>query len=385
MRGRVKTRRWGLVLPGIFSIALLTASDARGGTATFGYTGAPQPFTVPEGIIEIGIVAVGGRGGGALGGYGAVASATTPVIPGQVLYVDVAGVAAVAPVGATGPRTYGGGGAGGADGGGGGGGISAVRWAPHDDNIVVAGGGGGAGGLGGGAGGNAGQPGADGAQGTLPCDEIAHGGDAGTTTDYYGSGGAGPSAGVLVDSPGGEAGVGGSGGQGGSIPPESPDRAGGGGGGGAGRYGGGGGAAGLEAYVMDFHFASCFSAGGGGGASFFAPYTTNRSLTTDTTGVPSVTISSGESADRVPQTKIDKAPKARTTTRKPRFKFSSSEPGSTFICKLDRRGRQECESPVRYTHVKEGKHAFKVRATNAFGTPDPTPAKFKFEVVGRER
>jgi hypothetical protein len=85
-----------------------------------------------------------------------------------------------------------------------------------------------------------------------------------------------------------------------------------------------------------------------------------------------------------PQTKITKAPKKKSSKRKVKIKFKSSERGSTFACALDKRkikGRgHACTSPFK-AKVKPGKHVFLVRATDPSGLPDPTPAEVKFKVT----
>ncbi len=81
-----------------------------------------------------------------------------------------------------------------------------------------------------------------------------------------------------------------------------------------------------------------------------------------------------------PETTIDKGPKKRTEKRKAKFRFSSSEAGSSFQCKLDRKPFKRCDSPFR-KKVKAGKkHKFRVRAIDAAGNVDPTPAKRKWKV-----
>jgi len=82
-----------------------------------------------------------------------------------------------------------------------------------------------------------------------------------------------------------------------------------------------------------------------------------------------------------PQTKISKGPKARSSSRIAKFKFSSTEAGSTFECKLDRKPFKKCRSPQKYKRLKPGKHVFKVRATDAAGNTDRTPAVRKFTVL----
>ena len=98
------------------------------GPATFALTSTEQCYTVPAGVLELEVVAIGGQGaagqGAASGGNGAQASAVVPVSPGESLYVEVGG-RAVSVGGA-----YNGGGEGGNDPegeGGGGGGASDLR------------------------------------------------------------------------------------------------------------------------------------------------------------------------------------------------------------------------------------------------------------------
>ncbi|MFN2612678.1 MAG: hypothetical protein ABR536_04830 [Solirubrobacterales bacterium] len=78
-----------------------------------------------------------------------------------------------------------------------------------------------------------------------------------------------------------------------------------------------------------------------------------------------------------PQTVIG-AKKIKGTTAK--FTFSSNEPGSSFQCKLDKRAFKPCKSPKKYKHLSAGKHKFKVRAVDAAGNVDATPAKKKFKI-----
>ncbi len=83
-----------------------------------------------------------------------------------------------------------------------------------------------------------------------------------------------------------------------------------------------------------------------------------------------------------PQTTITKGPKKKSTKTTAKFKFSSSEKGSTFRCKLDRKPYRVCKSPKTHKKLKPGKHVFKVRAVDKAGNIDPTAAKRKFIVLG---
>ena len=86
-----------------------------------------------------------------------------------------------------------------------------------------------------------------------------------------------------------------------------------------------------------------------------------------------------------PKTKITKHPKNKVVAKvarvKVRYAFKSSESGSRFKCKRDKKAWKACTSPKRY-RVKPAKHKFQVRATDAAGNTDPSPAKDKFKVVG---
>jgi hypothetical protein len=250
-----------------------TAATARATTDTFGYTGAEQTFTVPNGVSSALVSAVGARGGdigpgGCAGGFGATAAATLSVSPGQVLYVEVGG-SGNPPGGGGGAAAYNGG----AQGGtalyhaAGGGGASDIRTVSNaiagtlGSRVVTAAGGGGAGSgtsghdCAGGAAAGTGGVGGNGMAGGQP-----------GTSSAGGSGGAGANSGT--------AGGPGAGGAGGDGPPAQAA----GGGGGGGVYGGGGGGA------------SNTGGGGGGGSSGFGAGTSSTVVGADTSGAPSVSL-----------------------------------------------------------------------------------------------
>ncbi len=88
----------------------------------------------------------------------------------------------------------------------------------------------------------------------------------------------------------------------------------------------------------------------------------------------------GGSDTTPPQTTITKEPKAKSSKAKAKYRFTSSEPNSTFACKLDSAPFKPCDAGKRkYRHLDFGKHKFKVVATDAAGNADPTPAKDKFK------
>jgi hypothetical protein len=273
--------------------AALAAGSASAETVTYTTPGTTE-VTLPTGVARVHVVAVGGRGGGVLGGFGAVAvndiSIISPDFPetSPRFLIDVAGN------GGIGIGGINGGGEAGAPGfptlAGGGGGSSAVfHWtqingAPGYLEAIRAAGGGGAGAPSlfdaGGAGGSAR---AAGSAGTSTADLTAAGGG-GAGARFGSAGGAGSDT-SDIECEGGEAGEDGAlrnGGAGGLSADASGHGDGGGGGGGARGGGGGGGGA----FCSDNSGTS--GGGGGGGSSHLG--SAGGSVAIDTTGQPYVEI-----------------------------------------------------------------------------------------------
>lgn len=82
-----------------------------------------------------------------------------------------------------------------------------------------------------------------------------------------------------------------------------------------------------------------------------------------------------------PQTEITKGPQGKIDEHRAKFKFTSNESGSSFDCKFDQSVFKDCDSPKKYKGLDDGKHKFRVRATDPAGNTDPTPAKAKFKRV----
>jgi subtilisin-like proprotein convertase family protein len=76
---------------------------------------------------------------------------------------------------------------------------------------------------------------------------------------------------------------------------------------------------------------------------------------------------------------VGKKPSSSTKTSA-KVKFSSSETGSTFQCKLDGGKYKTCTSPTKVKNLKIGKHKLFVRAIDAAGNVDATPLKYKWRV-----
>jgi len=74
-----------------------------------------------------------------------------------------------------------------------------------------------------------------------------------------------------------------------------------------------------------------------------------------------------------PTTWITSAPSGRADTRKASFAFAADEP-STFECSLDGAAFAACSPPKSYTGLANGSHSFAVRAIDAAGNLDATPA-----------
>ncbi len=104
-----------------------------------------------------------------------------------------------------------------------------------------------------------------------------------------------------------------------------------------------------------------------------------------------------DSQQQVYDTRITKAPKARTSSRKATVKFEAfyceypdlSPPAAStmgFECKLDSKKARSCSPPVKYRKLRKGKHKLRVRVTGPKSNPgrtgDPTPDVAKWKVTG---
>lgn len=85
-----------------------------------------------------------------------------------------------------------------------------------------------------------------------------------------------------------------------------------------------------------------------------------------------------------PETAITKRPHDKTKKRKAKFEFNASELGASFDCSLDGGPFVPCSSP-HAVKVKRGKHSFAVRASDAGGNVDGTPANDDWKVKKRKR
>ncbi|HEV8688024.1 MAG TPA: hypothetical protein VGQ84_12170, partial [Gaiellaceae bacterium] len=81
-----------------------------------------------------------------------------------------------------------------------------------------------------------------------------------------------------------------------------------------------------------------------------------------------------------PETTITSGPAATVASNAASFAFSASEAGSTFACALDSAAFAPCSSPQSYGGLADGSHSFQVRATDAAGNVDPTPARASWTI-----
>jgi hypothetical protein len=84
-----------------------------------------------------------------------------------------------------------------------------------------------------------------------------------------------------------------------------------------------------------------------------------------------------------PDTAIVSGPSGLIRGRTATFTFSSPEPGVTFECSIDGGPFTACTSPFTTPRLRGGTHTFQVRARDAAGNVDPTPATFEFQIAMR--
>jgi len=81
-----------------------------------------------------------------------------------------------------------------------------------------------------------------------------------------------------------------------------------------------------------------------------------------------------------PDTVIGSGPSGTVSGGSHSFAFSSTEEGSAFACSLDGGAFEACTSPKAYAGLASGGHTFSVRATDAAGNADATPATRSFTI-----
>ena len=79
--------------------------------------------------------------------------------------------------------------------------------------------------------------------------------------------------------------------------------------------------------------------------------------------------------DPAPNTTITSGPPRAVASTRAALGFSSSEPGSTFQCRLGSAAWEPCTAPVRLSNLPDGRQIFRVRAIDDRGEVDATPAE----------
>ena len=244
-RANVITRPIALAAAALLLIPIMTAPPAQASSQETFTTPGLTTWTVPSGITEITVTALGGGGGGggsSTGGAGCEVVSTFAVTPGQIIQLFI-------------------GGGGGSAGGGGG---STTVDLPNSLRVIAGGGGGGGDGIAGGVGGTCDRGGGGGSG------DDGGGGGVGGTGGGGGFGGTGGGGSGLAGD-GGSGGGGGAGGVGDAC--STGDGGSGAGGGGGGGYGGGaagggtGGGGGGGAGGSVGPTGSTFTSGSNGGAA----------------------------------------------------------------------------------------------------------------------
>lgn len=85
-------------------------------------------------------------------------------------------------------------------------------------------------------------------------------------------------------------------------------------------------------------------------------------------------------ADTAPPNTTILSDKLRVRRRSATMIFRASEPGALFSCKLDNGRSRRCTSPRTYGALAFGPHTVRVRAIDAAGNADPTPAIAHFAI-----
>lgn len=85
-----------------------------------------------------------------------------------------------------------------------------------------------------------------------------------------------------------------------------------------------------------------------------------------------------------PHTRITMGPASKTRKKVAVFRFvdtTGNPPGTTFLCRVDKKKWKRCHSPMKIRHLKPRRYLFQVKAVDPAGNQDTKPAKRRFKVV----
>ena len=97
-------------------------------------------------------------------------------------------------------------------------------------------------------------------------------------------------------------------------------------------------------------------------------------------GPPAPQESQPPADTEAPGTRIVRRPPHLTASRRAGFRFAADEAGAHFQCRLDQGPFRGCRSPWRRAVRAGARHVFQVRAVDAAGNLDRTPARFAWRV-----
>ncbi|HRE90480.1 MAG TPA: hypothetical protein PK095_15220, partial [Myxococcota bacterium] len=80
---------------------------------------------------------------------------------------------------------------------------------------------------------------------------------------------------------------------------------------------------------------------------------------------------------------LTSGPEALTAETAASFAFTSPDEGARFECRVDGGEFAPCESGASFAELADGDHVFEVRAIDAAGNADPTPARWTWTVDTR--
>ncbi len=111
------------------------------------------------------------------------------------------------------------------------------------------------------------------------------------------------------------------------------------------------------------------------------PAPATPAVPTPTSTTPTTTTPSTPTDSTPPDTTITAGPTGTVTADAVTLSFSSSEAGSTFECQLDLNGYSACASPLTLNDLPGGLRHFDVRAKDAAGNVDASPATREWTLV----
>ena len=110
------------------------------------------------------------------------------------------------------------------------------------------------------------------------------------------------------------------------------------------------------------------------GTHTFAVVAEGEAPASGVTGTSAPTVRAWAVDTTAPDTSITAGPSGSTAATAAQFTFTSNEIGATFRCSLDGGPFSTCTSPLSLSNLTEAAHSLVVRAVDAAGNTDPSPA-----------